>query len=95
MTMKPFYCMAYITLFLDVDHVVVVTTTVGCLRYFTIDTCIVHDPTILMRVVRVGVDWMLSRSYAKWDGYMHGDGNKNDFKDFSKTPSGATNARGR
>ena len=94
MTMKPFYCMAYSTLFHDVDHVDVVTTMVGCLRYFLVDICIMHDPTILMRVVRVGVVRLLV-VLRKWDGNMHDDGSKNDFKDFPKTPSGATNARGR
>jgi hypothetical protein len=41
------FCMAYSTLFLDDDHVDVVSPSVGCLRYFLVDTCIVHDPTSL------------------------------------------------
>ena len=71
MTMNPFICMSYSTCFRDDDHVDVVTTSVGCLGYFTIDTCIVHDPTILMRVVRVGVVRLLVL-LRKWDGDMHG-----------------------
>ena len=43
-----------------------------------------HDPTILMRAVRVGVDRMLSRCYANGIGNMHGDGNKMISKTFRK-----------
>ena len=48
MSMKPFLCMSYSTiLLLQGNHDEVVTTLVGCLRYFLIDTCIGHDPTFL------------------------------------------------
>ena len=48
MSMKPFLCMSYSTiLLLQRNHDEVVTTLMGCLRYFPVDTCIVHDPTSL------------------------------------------------
>ena len=48
MSMKPFLCISYITLLLlHRYHVEMVTTLVGCLRYYLIDTCIVHDPKFL------------------------------------------------
>ena len=48
MSMKPFLCMSYgTTLLLQRNHDEVVTTLMGCLRYFLVDTCIVHDPTSL------------------------------------------------
>ena len=48
MSMKPFLCMSYSTiLLLQRNHDEVVTTLVGCLLYFLVDTCIVHDPTFL------------------------------------------------
>ena len=48
MSMNPFLCMSYSTiLLLQRNHDEVVTTLVGCLRYFLIDTCIGHDPTFL------------------------------------------------
>ena len=48
MSMKPFLCMSYSTiLLLQRNHDVVVTTLMGCLRHFLVDTCIMHDPTFL------------------------------------------------
>ena len=48
MSMKPFLCMSYSTiLLLQRNHDEVVTTLMVRLRYFLVDTCIVHDPTSL------------------------------------------------
>ena len=48
MSMKPFLCMSYSTiLLLQQNHDEEVTTLMGCLCYFLVDTCIVHDPTFL------------------------------------------------
>ena len=48
MFMKPFLCMSYSSLLLlHRNHDEVVTTLVGCPRYFLVDTCIVYDPTFL------------------------------------------------
>ena len=48
MSMKPFLCMSYGTiLLLQQNHDEVVATLMGCLYYFLVDTCIVHDPTSL------------------------------------------------
>ena len=46
MSMKPFLCMTYSTILsLQRNHDEVVTTLMGCLCYFLVDTCIVHDAT--------------------------------------------------
>ena len=48
MSMKPFLCMSYSTiLLLQRNHDEVVTTLMGCLCYFLVDTCMVDDPTSL------------------------------------------------
>ena len=48
MSMKPFLCISYSTLLLlHQNHDERVATLVGCLHFLLVDTCIVHDPTLL------------------------------------------------
>ena len=48
MSMKPFLCMSYSTYYCcNGNHDEVVATLMGCLPYFPVDTCMVHDPTPL------------------------------------------------